>query len=132
MNTLIIKRIYINKTHCSKTPHPVVEINLTLIEGLVDTNASMSIMVANVVREFDIMYLVLGHEVYKITSRTITQALRQIIDILITIGKVVCQMIFLVVNTNNYDLLLRLDFLMKIGGVIDVEKGVIHVEIDMV
>ncbi len=89
-------------------------------------------MVANVVREFDIMYLVLGHEVYKITSRTITQALRQIIDILITIGKVVCQMIFLVVNTNNYDLLLRLDFLMKIGGVIDVEKGVIHVEIDMV
>jgi hypothetical protein len=68
------------------------------------------------------MYLVLSHEAYKITSRTITQALRQITDIPITIGKVVCQMIFLIVSIDIYNLLLRLDFLMKIGKVIDVEK----------
>jgi hypothetical protein len=37
-------------------------------------------------------------------------------------------MIFLVVDINNYDLLLGLDFLMKIGTVVDVEKGVIHVQ----
>jgi hypothetical protein len=36
-------------------------------------------------------------------------------------------MIFLVVDTDNYDLLLGLDFLMKIGVVVDVEKGVIQV-----
>jgi hypothetical protein len=36
-------------------------------------------------------------------------------------------MIFLVVDTDNYDLLLGLDFLIKIGEVVDVEKGVIHV-----
>jgi hypothetical protein len=36
-------------------------------------------------------------------------------------------MIFLVVNTNNYDLLLGLDFIMKIGAIIDVEKRVIQV-----
>ncbi len=43
------------------------------------------------------------------------------------VGKVVCQMIFLVVDTNSYDLLLGLDFLMKIGVIVDVEKGVIQV-----
>jgi hypothetical protein len=33
-------------------------------------------------------------------------------------------MIFLVVNINNYDLLLGLDFFTKIGMVVDVKKGV--------
>jgi hypothetical protein len=36
-------------------------------------------------------------------------------------------MIFFVVDTDSYDLLLGLDFLIKIGAIIDVEKGVIHV-----
>jgi hypothetical protein len=45
----------------------------------------------------------------------------------ITIGKVVCPMIFLVVDIDNYDVLLRLDFLMKIEAIVDVEKGVMHV-----
>jgi hypothetical protein len=43
------------------------------------------------------------------------------------IGGIVGQMVFLVVDTNNYDLLLGLDFLMKIGIVIDVKKGIIKV-----
>jgi hypothetical protein len=34
-------------------------------------------------------------------------------------------MVFLVVDTENYNLLLGLDFLMKIKAVVDVEKGVI-------
>jgi hypothetical protein len=33
-------------------------------------------------------------------------------------------MVFLVVDTNNYDLLLGLDFLMKIGAVVDVDTHV--------
>jgi hypothetical protein len=36
-------------------------------------------------------------------------------------------MIFLVVDNNNYDLLLGLDNLMKIIVIIDVEKGMIQV-----
>jgi hypothetical protein len=36
-------------------------------------------------------------------------------------------MVFLVVDTNNYDMLLGLDFLMNIGVVVDVEKGVIQI-----
>jgi hypothetical protein len=46
-------------------------------------------------------------------------------DIHVMVGKVVCQMIFLVVDINNYDVLLGLDFRMKIGAIVDVEKGVI-------
>jgi hypothetical protein len=34
-------------------------------------------------------------------------------------------MIFLVVDTNNYDLLLGLDFLIKIGAIVDVETCVV-------
>jgi hypothetical protein len=37
-------------------------------------------------------------------------------------------MVFLIVDTDNYDILLGLDFFMKIGTTIDVEKGVIQVQ----
>jgi hypothetical protein len=37
-------------------------------------------------------------------------------------------MIFLVVDIDNCDLLLGLDFLMKIGVVVDVEKGTIQLQ----
>jgi hypothetical protein len=43
------------------------------------------------------------------------------------IGGIVCQMIFPVVDINNYDLFLKLDFHIKIGIVVDVEKGFIHI-----
>lgn len=36
-------------------------------------------------------------------------------------------MVLLVVDMDSYDLFFGLDFLMKIGAVMDVEKGVIHV-----
>ncbi len=36
-------------------------------------------------------------------------------------------MTFMVVDTNGYDVLLGLDFLMKIGAVVDVERGLIQV-----
>jgi hypothetical protein len=36
-------------------------------------------------------------------------------------------MVFLIVDTNNYGVMLGLDFFMKIRAIVDVEKGVIHV-----
>ncbi len=36
-------------------------------------------------------------------------------------------MVFLIMDINSYDVLLGLDFLVKIGAVVDVEKGVIQV-----
>jgi len=96
-----------------------------LIEGLVDISASMLVVATNSVRELGIMHLVLGHETYKTLLRTIIQTLGRITDVHVTVGKVVCQMIFLVVDINSYDLLLGSDFLMKIGIIVNVEKGVI-------
>jgi hypothetical protein len=43
------------------------------------------------------------------------------------VGGTICQMIFLVVNTDNYDLFFRLNFFINIRAVVDVEKGVIQV-----
>ncbi len=73
--TLAIRQICINKTHRSKTLHLPVEINSYVVEGLVDTGASMSVMVAAVVRELGMMHLVIGSETYKIASGVVTQAL---------------------------------------------------------
>ncbi len=84
----------------------------------------MSVMVTSVVKELGVIHLVSRHETYKTTSNIITQALGKITNILVIVGKVVYQMVFLV-DINSYDLILRLDFLMKIGAMVDVEKGVL-------
>jgi hypothetical protein len=105
--------------------HLFVEINNGVIEGLVDIGSSMSIVVVSIVRELGIMHLVLGHETCKTTFGIITIALGRLNDIHVRVGNVVCSMVFLVVDTNTYDLLLSLDFLMKIRAMVDVEKGTI-------
>jgi hypothetical protein len=57
----------------------------------------------------------------------VTHALGRIIELLVKVGGIICKMVFLVVDIDNYDLLLGLDFFIKIGVVIDMEKGVIQV-----
>ncbi len=70
-----LRKICINKTHRSKTLHLLVEINNYVVEGLVDTRASMSVMVVAVIRELGMMHLVTRSEIYKTTSGVVTQAL---------------------------------------------------------
>jgi hypothetical protein len=82
-------------------------------------------MATNVVRELGIMHLVVGHETYKMASNIVTHALGRITELLVKVGGIMCQMIFLVVDINNYDLFLGLDFFIKIKRIVDVEKGVI-------
>jgi len=43
-----------------------------VIEGLVDTRASISVMAAVVVRELGMMHLIVGFETYKTTSGVVT------------------------------------------------------------
>jgi predicted aspartyl protease len=87
-----------------------------MIEGLVDTGASVLVMATNVVRKFGIMHLVADHETYKTASSIVKQRLGRITKLLIEVGGIICQMIFLVVDIDSYDLLLGLDFFIKIGG----------------
>jgi hypothetical protein len=122
-----LKRICVNKTHMSKTLHLSIEINGYLIEGLVDTGASMSVMAVAVVTEMGMMHLVSGSETYKTASGIVTQAMGRIDEVSVKTGGVQCLMTFMVVDTDSYDVLLRLDFLIKIGAIVDVERGLIQV-----
>jgi hypothetical protein len=87
----------------------------------------MSVMAAAVVRELGMMHLVTGSKTYKTASGVVTQALGKIDEILVKVGGVQCTMTFMVVDTDNYDVLLGLDFLIKIGAIVDVERGLIQV-----
>jgi predicted aspartyl protease len=122
-----LRRICVNKTHWSKTLHLSVEINGYLIEGLVDTGASMFVMAAAVVREMGMMHLISGSETYKTAFGIVTQAMGRIDEISIKTRGVQCLMTFMVVDTDSYDVLLGLDFLIKIGAIVDVERGLIQV-----
>ncbi len=122
-----LRRICVNKTHRSKTLHLAIEINGYLIEGLMDIGASMSVMAVAVVREMGMMHLVSGSETYKTASGIVTQALGRIDEVSVKTGGVQCLMTFMVVDTDSYDVLLGLDFLIKIGAIVDVEHGLIQV-----
>ncbi len=111
-NTHVVRRISMNKIYQRKTMHLPMEINNGVIEGLVDTNASILVMAAIIVRELGIMHLVSGHETYKTIVGTITTALGRLDDIAMCVSNVVCNMVFLVVDIDTYDLMLGLDFLM--------------------
>jgi hypothetical protein len=70
-----IWRICVNKTNRNKTLHLPVEINRYVVEGLVDTGASMSVMAVVIVRKLGMMHLIAGSETYKTASGIVTQAL---------------------------------------------------------
>jgi predicted aspartyl protease len=116
-----LRKICVSKTHRSKTLHLPVEISNCVVEGLVDTGTSMSVLVAAVVRELGMMHLVTGNESYKTASGMITRALGRVDEVQVKIRSIQCAMTFMVVDTDGYDMLLGLDFLMKIGAVVDVE-----------
>jgi predicted aspartyl protease len=126
-NTFVVRRICVNKTYRGKTMHFFVQINNGMINELVDIGASMSIMATSIVRKLGIMHLVLGHETYKTASGIVTTILGRLDDIPMRVSNVVCSMVFLVVDTNTYNLLLGIDFFMKIGAMVNVEKNTIQV-----
>jgi len=82
------KKICINKTHKSKTLHLLVEINNYVVEGLVDTGASMFVVVVAVVRKLGMMHLMTGSETYKTASGVVTQALGRIDEVPVKVGGV--------------------------------------------
>ncbi len=58
------------------------------IEGLVDTCASMLVMVEGVVQKPNVMHLVIGFKSYKTTFNIITQALGRINEIDVKVGNI--------------------------------------------
>ncbi len=113
-------RICINNTHRSKTLHLLVEINNYVDEGFVDTRVPMLVMAAVVIQELGIMHLLTSSKTYK-TASGVTQAMGWIDKVPVKVGDVQCNMTFMVVGTDSYDILLGLDFLIKIGAIVDVD-----------
>jgi len=74
------------------------------------------------------MHLVSGSKTYKTASGVVTQALGRIDEVSVKVGGVQCTMTFMVVDTDSYDVLLRLDLLIKIGAIVNVERGLIQVK----
>jgi predicted enzyme related to lactoylglutathione lyase len=99
-----------------------VEVQNELIEELVDTYTFMFMMGAKIVQELGIMHLVFNNENYKMASSTVTKALGKITNPLVKVGNIQCNMVFLIVDTNSYDIFLGLEFFMKIGAVVDARK----------
>ncbi len=95
------------------------------MESLVDTRASMFVLATTMVKELGIMHLIVGYEFYKIALSVVMHVLGRIEGLPVQIGKTKCNIVFMVVDTNNYDVLLGLYFLIKIGIVVDVERGLI-------
>jgi hypothetical protein len=104
-----------------------MEINNHIIKKLVYTRASMLIIIANVVRKLGIMHMVIKSKFYEIGSQVVTQVMGLIIDLLIHVEKVVCKMDFMVMDNDWWDLLFRLDSLIKIGIVVDIEQQLIQI-----
>jgi hypothetical protein len=62
---------------------------------------------------------------YKTTSGVVTEAFCKLSELPIRIGDVQCFMTFMIMDINNYDLLVGLNFFINISVVVDVEKGLI-------
>jgi hypothetical protein len=56
----------------------------------VDTWVFMLVMVVNVIKELNIIHLVVGHKTYKTTSRIVTQALGRITELPMKVGGTIC------------------------------------------
>ncbi|CAM6040107.1 unnamed protein product [Sphagnum compactum] len=68
-----------------------------------------------------IMHLVTSSKTYMSASGVVTQAMGWIDEVPVKVGDVQCNMTFMVVDTDSYDILLGLDFLIKIGAIVDVD-----------
>jgi hypothetical protein len=96
-------KISINKNHCSKLLHLVVEINNHLVEGLVDIVASMFEKFANVVQKIGIIYLIVGSKAYKTVYGVVIQVFGRINELHVKVGDIQCLMNIMIMDTNNYD-----------------------------
>jgi hypothetical protein len=81
-----------------------------------------------VVHELGIIHLVSGVKAYKTTFGVFTQAFGWTIDFPIKVGDVQCLMTFMIIDIDSYDLLLSLDFFIKIGEMVDVKKSLTQIK----
>jgi hypothetical protein len=99
----------------------LVDMNNHIIEGLVDIRALMSNITVNMNKELGIMHLEVLLKSYKITSNAMIQVMNKINKLLVYLDEVVHKMEFTMVDTDGINVLLALDFLIKIRIVVNIQ-----------
>jgi hypothetical protein len=95
--------------------------NNHIIEGLVDIEFLMSNITVNMIKKLGIMQLVVLLKSYKLTSNAMIQVMSKINKLLVYVDEVVQKMEFTMVDTDNFNVLLALDFIIKIKIIINVQ-----------
>jgi hypothetical protein len=98
----------------------LVDTNNHIIESLVDIGALMSNITINMIKELGIMHLEVLLKSYKITSNAMIQVMNKIDKLPIYLGEVVHKMEFTMVDIDGINVLLALDFLIKIRIVVNI------------
>ncbi len=99
----------------------LVDMNNHIIEGLVDIEFLMSNITVNMIKKLGIMQLVVLLKSYKLTSNAMIQVMSKINKLLVYVDEVVQKMEFTMVDTDNFNVLLALDFIIKIKIIINVQ-----------
>jgi hypothetical protein len=96
------------------------------MNGLVDMGTSMLIMLTSMVRMLSLMHRVTRIYSYKTTLGSSFKHWVASMKLLIKVDcEVHCDMTFMVVDMDSYDVLLGFHFFIKIKFVVDVEQGFI-------
>ena len=99
----------------------------TCVNAQMDTGALMSIMSEDTARELDLLKDVLEEESYHIASGAVEKALGRLEQVLVMIVNVRILQDFMVIHTMSYKMLLGIDFLFKVGAVLDFEQALIQI-----
>jgi hypothetical protein len=59
----------------------------------------MLVKAVRIIRKLGFVHMVFGMESYKTTSGIVTKALGRIVDLLIKVGNIQCNMVFLIMDT---------------------------------
>ena len=92
-----------------------------------DTGASMSIMSEDTARELGLLKKMLGEESYCTASKAVEKALGRLEQVPIVIVDERILQDFMVIRTTRYKMLLGIDFLFKVGAVLDFEQALIQI-----
>jgi hypothetical protein len=108
-----------------------VEIGEYQVDILINNGMSMSIILLRMVHTFGMMHLVVRTKNQKMTLGTMMNTMGINENLFTKVpGEITCFITIMMMDKNGYHLPMGLDFLMKIGVVIDMEKEVVY-ELEM-
>ncbi len=94
---------------------------------LVNIRATILVISRSTIQELGLVHLVVGLESYKTILQIVMQATGRLENLLVKVGGIKCFTTYMVVDMHSYKILMGLSFLVKIGVIMDVKRGLIQV-----